>query len=117
MNYLKLYYHAHNAGMAAGIALSVEPATLVSERPDGARTEYVLSDGLCGFAWITFAGNTGWGRWTKNNGLARKAYEGGYRMSVREFGQSADRKEAYARAFATVLQLAGITAYAQSRLD
>lgn len=117
MNYLKLYEQAHNAGMAAAIALVIEPAILVGTGRDGSRTEYVLSEGLCGFAWITFAGNTGWGRWTKNNGLAHKSYDGGYRMSVREFGQSADRKEAYARAFATVLQLNGITAYAQSRLD
>jgi hypothetical protein len=50
-------------------------------------------------------------------GLGRKNYGGGYALSVQDFNQSLTRKEAYAHAFAKVLNDHGITAYTDSRMD
>jgi hypothetical protein len=72
---------------------------------------------VCGFAWVKFAGNTAFGRWAKKQGLATKAYPNGLMIWVSQFGQSMDKKETYAREFASVLESHGITAYAQSRMD
>ena len=75
-----------------------------------------------GFAWVTIKGTgplasyvrketkAGRGRW-------RKGYPSGLQCSVWEFNQSIDRKYAYAAAFAKVLNAAGFTAYAESRMD
>ena len=50
-------------------------------------------------------------------GLASKAYPTGLHFWVGLFNQSMTRKEAYASAFAKVLNEAGIQAYADSRMD
>lgn len=84
---------------------------------DYAKPTYFVSEGLCGFAWVKFAGNTAFGRWAKKSGKASKSYGGGLQVWVSSYGQSVTRKSAYAQAFATVLTEAGITAYADSRLD
>jgi hypothetical protein len=76
-----------------------------------------IDDGACGFAWIAFAGNTSWAKWAKKRGIARYNYPKGLCVWVSEFGQSVDRKAAYAGAFAQVLRNAGIDCYAASRLD
>lgn len=79
---------------------------------------YHVPDGVCGFAWVKWKGNTSWGRWTAKEGLARKSYEGGLSYWISDYGQSMERKEAYAYAFAAVLQENGIAdAYAASRMD
>lgn len=85
-----------------------------------------VADGVCGFAWITFKANTtenrkflaglkaagmiGDGGWGKATGA-------GYSYWVHEGGQSMQKKEAFAHAFAQVLHDNGITAYAMSRMD
>ena len=46
-----------------------------------------------------------------------KAYEGGYKYWVSVGGQSMQKKEAFAYAFAEVLQKHGLTVYAGSRMD
>lgn len=112
MNFLTIYKEADAAGDMAALRAEPEPMVVVS----GAR-EWVVAEGLCGFAWITFAGNTGWGRWTKETGVAKKSFEGGYRIWVSQYNQSWTRKKAYAEAFSEVLQRYGIVAQAQSRLD
>ena len=76
-----------------------------------------IDDGACGFAWVAFPGNTAWGKWAKKKGIARPHYPKGLCVWVSEFGQSVDRKSAYAGAFAQVLRNAGIDCYANSRLD
>jgi hypothetical protein len=76
-----------------------------------------IDDGACGFAWVAFPGNTSWGKWAKKKGIARSHYPKGLCVWVSEFGQSVDRKSAYAGAFAQVLRNAGIECYASSRLD
>jgi len=47
----------------------------------------------------------------------RKAYEGGEELWIRDYNQSYERKMAYARAYAEVLQKSGINATAGGRLD
>ena len=76
-----------------------------------------VDDGACGFAWVSFAGNTAFGKWAKKQGFARPHYPKGLCYWVSEFGQSVDRKSAFAGAFAEVLRQAGIECYAGSRLD
>ena len=44
-------------------------------------------------------------------------FRSGLSVWVSEGGQSMERKEAYARAYADVLRAAGIEAYAGSRMD
>ncbi len=60
---------------------------------------------ICGFAWVNFKpATTRFVRFLKKEGLAHKAYEGGANLWVSKFGQSYDKKLAYARAFADSIQ-------------
>lgn len=94
----ELHSKAHKAGMEA--------------------LEKVTSHGGCGFAWINInPGNSSFARYLTKNKIARKAYEGGINVWVREGGQSIEAKMAYAAAYARVVNQAGITAYPQSRMD
>jgi hypothetical protein len=125
MNFRELYDKAHAAGMAAGAAC--KPVAMVvghAASPlgggiDYSKPVYHVPDGPCGFAWVTVKpGNCRLANWLKKAGLARKAYGGGVAVWVSEFGQSMARKEAYARAFAKVLNTAGFSrVYAESRMD
>ena len=118
-----LYEQADAAGKQAAEAAVPTPMIVGSETApfngviDYAKPTYFVSEGLCGFAWVNFAGNTAFGRWAKKTDRASKAYGGGLQVWVRGYGQSVTRKEAYAQAFASVLTEAGIEAYAGSRLD
>lgn len=77
-----------------------------------------VMDGVCGFAWVTIRpGTCSFAHWAKKNLGARKAYYGGVEIWISEYGQSYERKYAYAHAFAEVLQEAGVKAYAGGRLD
>ena len=76
--------------------------------------------GMCGFAWVDIPvkGNTKLGRMLKAAGV-RKHWKSGFQLwnPSKYPTQNVDTLEAGARAAATVLQSAGITAYAGSRLD
>jgi hypothetical protein len=74
-------------------------------------------EGACGYASIRFKGNTAFGRAMKAAGLARKSATGGLYVWVREGGQSLERKEAYAQAYAGVLTAAGVSCWYESRMD
>lgn len=116
---LEIFRAADIAGMAAGRAHTPAPMGVYQSDLQGNRlgpTEIVM-DGVCGFAWIKIAGNTSFGRWAKKTGRARNGYYGGLLISASEFGQSMERKTAYARAFAKVLNENGVKAYAESRID
>jgi hypothetical protein len=77
-----------------------------------------VDDGACGFAWVTVKpANCAFANWAKKAGYMRPAYGGGVQYWVSEFGQSVERKSAFAGAFARVLCEAGINAFAGSRLD
>jgi hypothetical protein len=110
---------AHAAGMAAGIAAQPVPMGVGQPMPDGSvRLIDVVPDGPCGFAWITIRpGNSSFAIWAKKRRLASPAYKGGVSIWVSQFGQSLERKSAYADAYAAVLQGAGIKAYSGSRMD
>lgn len=80
--------------------------------------EWYVHQGVCGFAWVTFPGNTSFGRWAVKQGHARKAYGGGVQVWIGQYGQSAELKEAHANAMAKYLRENGVErAYAGSRLD
>lgn len=122
--YEALWAQAHAAGMAAGQAVVPEPMYVVQRaNPFDDRSEVVtryppVMDGVCGFAGVTIRPGTGsLARWASKTGRARRAYYGGVETSVAEFNQSLTRKEAYAHAFARVLQAAGIGATVWSRMD
>lgn len=109
-----LYARADAAGKAAAAALTPKPMIVSDPRM---RSTYVVASGVCGFAWVTFAGNTPFGRWAKANKLAKPAYPKGLMIWVSDYGQSMERKEAYARAFAAQLRADGVMAYSDSRAD
>jgi hypothetical protein len=120
-----LYTTAHNAGMEAGMNHNPVPMmvgtakSLFDNSIDDSKPVYRVNSGVCGFAWVSIRPARGkLVNWLKKNGIGRKNnYEGGYQISVFEFGQSMEQKEAYARAFAKVLRENGIDAYAGSRMD
>lgn len=122
-NFRHLYMAAYEAGMAAGEACNPMPmvveqrANMLDDNAPVVRRDYV-ADGVCGFAWVVVRpGNSAFARWLKENSLARPHYAGGVSIWVTTFGQSMQRKEAYARAFAKVLQDNDIKANAESRMD
>ena len=109
----ELWKNAEAAGKWAGENCKPHAMNIT----DG-KTDYYVSEGVCGFAWVEFAGNTAWGRWAKKYGIARKMYNGGLNITCRDFGQSMERKEAWA--FAIVRHLwteAKIDCIAVSRMD
>lgn len=121
----ELYEKAHIAGIEA-LEAATPTAMIVghekgfmSGRIDYSKPTYHVAEGPCGFAWILVKpGTSRFARWLKANGLARSdSYYGGVSIWVRHGGQSIERKEAYARAFADVIRDAGIKSFAMSRMD
>lgn len=109
---------AHAAGLAAGDAARPVPMVVtqrehplgdiigLSDEENPVVYREVVDDGVCGFAWIVVRPATSsFARYVlKNKERWRTdSYRGGAVLSVRAFGQSLQRKEAYARAFAQVL--------------
>jgi hypothetical protein len=105
-----IFKSAHEAGLKAGTDAVPTPMIVQGYEP--------ISDGVCGFAWINVKpGTSKFAHWLKRTDRARSAYGGGLDIWVSEFNQSLTRKEAYAFAFAAVLETAGINALSQSRID
>lgn len=119
----KIYQEAHEAGIAAGYAkvptpMLVGSAIGLSDEIDYSQPTYVISGGVCGFAWVNISPARGaFVNYLKEINAGHKGYYGGYEVWVREFGQSYEQKMAYAGAFAKVLQEYGINAYSGGRLD
>ena len=117
-----IYVEAYEAGLKAGNEVGVQKfivgdAIGLSNEIDYSKPTYVL-DGLCGFAWVNIKPARGaFVNYLKSRNVGSKGYYGGYEIWVREFGQSVDRKAAFARAFADVLAKYGINASVGSRLD
>ena len=118
-----LYIQAHDAGNNAVTQTTVTPM-IVSQQAnpldDGSETikQWYVEDGVCGFASVIIKpANNKFAKFLVANQLARKHYAGGVSMSIRDFNQSLTKKEAYAYAFAKVLNDNGITAYVDSRMD
>ena len=121
-HFAQITNEAHEAGMAALNAAKPVPmivgqakSLFGNEMVPG--TEEYVDGGVCGFAWIKFKGNTAFGRWAKKSGLARDDYPTGLYISAKEGGQSMQRKEAYAAAYAKHLKDHGVDAYMSSRMD
>jgi len=116
----KLATDAANAAAAACTPTPMmvgTPATPWGNSIDRTKPAYYVSEGPCGFAWVKMGGNTSYGRWAKKAGLASKAYGWGVSISPSISTQSAERNEAWARAYAQVLRQHGIECYVDSRLD
>lgn len=126
INYQKIHADCHAAGLNAGVAVTPTPMlvgtakSLLSNEIDYTKPTYRVDDGPCGFAYINiYPGNSKLANAYKKLGLARKAYGGGVTVNVYEFGQSYERKMAYARAYAEKLrELTGeARIYPDGRLD
>ncbi len=131
---VKIEQEAFEAGIAAMNNAKVIPmivqehANMMDDNSPVAK-QWVVDSGVCGFAWVQFKANTTPNRkflaGLKKAGLVGegrdakwgKAYEGGYKYWVSVGGQSMQKKEAFAYAFAEVLQKHGLTVYAGSRMD
>jgi hypothetical protein len=120
-----LYNQAHEAGEAAVSAAKVVPMVVGQAKNffgneiDYSQETYFIADGVCGFASINVKpANSEFGKYLKDMMFARRdSYNGGVSISVMGYGQSLQKKEAYAYAFAKVLNEAGIKAYVNSRMD
>jgi hypothetical protein len=120
----KVLERAHLMGMDAGRRVGVAPMVvgtpteLMGNEIDYSKKTYVVEGGVCGFAGVVIKPARGkFVSYLKSIGKGNKHYYGGWYVSVREFGQSLVRKEAYADAFASVLKELGMRVYVDSRMD
>ena len=120
----KLLERAHLMGMDAGSRVGVvpmvvgTPTELMGNDIDYSKKTYFVESGVCGFAGVVIKPARGkFVSYLKSLDMGYKHYYGGWYVSVREFGQSLTRKEAYAEAFAKVLGEVGMRCYVDSRLD
>lgn len=117
-----IYVEAYEAGLKAGNEVGVPKFVVgdaigLSNEIDYSKPTFIM-DGLCGFAWVTIKPARGaLVNYLKSRQVGSNGYYGGFEIWVREFGQSVDRKTAFARAFADVLNKYGINASVGSRLD
>jgi len=123
INLSDLYQSAHAAGNAAVESTIVRPMIVrwcndpVSFTGDAVQ-EHVVEDGVCGFASVIVKpANSAFAKYLALQHGARKHYYGGISLSINDFNQSLQKKEAYAKAFAGVLVDAGINAHYESRMD
>jgi hypothetical protein len=124
MDFQDLYKRAHQAGLNAAVSEKVQPMivgtpkSIFSNEIDETKPTYFVEDGSCGFGEIVIKpGNSRFANWLKKNNIASTRYGGGVSVWVSEFGQSYQRKMAYAQAFSEVLRKADINAFATGRLD
>jgi hypothetical protein len=113
--FAKILSDAFAAGAAAGAGVAPTPMVVSEDKPGG--KSWFIADGVCGFGWVHFAGNTAFGKWAKKHGHARGDYPTGLAISSKLMTQSMARNEAWAHAVAKVLTDHGITAYGRSRID
>ncbi len=88
-----------------------------SNKIDPSQPTYFVADGPCGFAWVNFDGRDPFCRYMKKKDLVRPDYPKGFSYWISEYGQSMQKKEIYANAFARSLQLAGVKCSPRSRMD
>lgn len=94
---------AYAAGHAAVAALCVTPMTVV-----GRDRTYHVEGGVCGFARVEVRPRTSaWAKWLKGRGWYSSDYFKTVYLNISEFGQSMQRKEAFAAAFAAHLTRCG----------
>lgn len=121
--YADIYKEAMKAGLEAGNAHNPTPMVVqqhanMFDDNSPVVQQWKIDGGVCGFAWVHLSkANTSFAAWCRKNKIGGKSYYGGWDISCHEFGQSMERKEKWAAAFANVLSSHGITAYMQSRMD
>ena len=120
-----LYDTAMSAGRQAATLSRPVPMIVGTETAlfsgvmDYSKPVEVVSDGVCGFAWINIKPATSaFAKWLKAKGYARPdSYYGGVTIWISDYNQSMTRKEAHAGAMAKVLFQAGYKAHSNSRMD
>lgn len=123
--YQEVFEAAHAAGVKAGaearcVPMVVgEPTTFMGNEVDYNKKTYFVADGVCGFAWVTVRpGTHSFAKWLVKTGKGgRDSYAGGVTVRSGLMTQSMTRNEAYASAFAKVLNAVGIPASMDSRID
>lgn len=110
----KLWAEAWEAGRAASGATSPKP--MVVTNMDGTVVE-VVPDGMCGFAWLRFKGNTSFAKWLQKHHRTHPGYPSGVEIFISDYGQSYELKRAHASAMASYLASQGIEVKVGSRLD
>jgi hypothetical protein len=127
----KLYQDIFQAANAAGVkaATDIVPVPMIvgtaiglSDKMDPSKPQYFVADGVCGFGWVTIGrGNHSFCKWLVKNGHARaNSYEGGVTVWSPLRTQSMTRNEAFADAFAKVInEIMGseVRAHSRSRID
>lgn len=133
----RIIKEAEAAGTAASSACVPVPMTVEYGAPGEPRKLDYVTEGLCGFAWVNVSYKNSRNRLfinklkklnkcetPENREMLRgepftysKSYSGGFDMWVSLMTQSVARKEAFAEAYAAVLESYGVSAYACSRLD
>ena len=111
MTYETVWAQAMDAGEMAAMACTPTPMIVQGYE------DQPVWDGVCGFASVRYKGNTGFGRWARKTGRAEKSYSGGLYTYVSGYGQSYERKKAFAQGFAAVLQANGVDAWVDARID
>tara|TARA_B100001996_G_C18627131_1_gene580233 strand:- start:7 stop:396 length:390 start_codon:yes stop_codon:yes gene_type:complete len=120
----KLLERAHLLGMDAGRGSTPTPMVVgtptetFGSEIDHSKPTYFVEGGVCGFAGVVIKPARGkFVSYLKSLDMGYKHYYGGYYVPVRVFGQSLERKEAYAEAFAKALSECGMSCYVDSRMD
>ncbi len=115
--------------IAEAAYLNAQPAPMVvyetlglSDAPKPAGASWYVSDGVCGFAWVTIhPATSSFARWLSKNNIGYKSYKGGWQLPMHVFvgqmGQSLERAEAAAYACAQFLRDQDINVEASSRMD
>jgi hypothetical protein len=112
MRFEELWSKAEGAARAAHAAALPQPMVVA-----GGGQAWFVSEGCCGFGWVSFPGNGSFGKWAKAAGKARKHWPKGLYVSTNYGSQSIERAEAAAHAFAKVLREGGVEASPGSRMD
>ena len=117
--FIAIYYEAYAAGMKAGQEAIPTPMVVSGGVPGEVEKNYYISEGMCGFAWVTIRPSYGkFASWLKAMGYGSySAYDRAVLIWCHEFNQSVTRKEAFAEAFADVLTKHDIPCSSHSRLD
>jgi len=123
--WLSLYQQAHQVANDAASACTPTPMVVekhanMLDDNSPVKKAWVVDGGVCGFAWVVIKpANSSFALWCKKNRqeAVSRNYYGGLSIHADVGGQSMEIKEAWAYAFAGVLQNAGIEAYGQSRMD
>jgi len=117
-----IYDEAQTAGMEAGnkaipAPMVVQEHSNMMDDKSPVKQEWYVAEGVCGFAWVNVKDRV-FGQWLKDMGYGdHDSYYRGVTIWCSQFGQSMQRKEAWAQAFAEVLTKHNIRSYSQSRMD